>query len=362
MISQFIPVGAPVHRRRLSRLETALVARRYVLEIIPALSYRQPIVSGEMLSPMAHTLADSRLHEAGQRRWTTSPIYPKSEIMRRMLRPAIGDSLFNADGAEWKWQRQAVAPVFTHRNVLMLAPAMTATAERACRRLTVCGGQAELVSEMLTATFDVICDVALSGREHFDSATFSRAITQYFRTAGRASLLDFLGFPEWFPRPGALLAGSSVRTMHSMVAGAIEARRRHSNGPADDLLSYMLAAKDPETGRRMTAEVTLSSTCSSSSSPAMTNHRAGARLGIISARKCARPLQERARVQAGKQLSGRAAGPEDLEAMPLVGRILEEAMRLYPPVGLLRTGQILAGRMNCAAAAGCGPTISPFFP
>ena len=38
----FIPVGAPIHRRRLSRIETAFVARRNVLEIIPGLAYRQP--------------------------------------------------------------------------------------------------------------------------------------------------------------------------------------------------------------------------------------------------------------------------------------------------------------------------------
>ena len=38
----------------------------------------------------------------------------------------------------------------------------------------------------------------------------ARAITDYFRTAGRASLLDFLGFPAWFPRPGELLAARSV--------------------------------------------------------------------------------------------------------------------------------------------------------
>ena len=199
-----------------------MIARRNVLEIIPALSYRQPIVSGEMLVRW-HMLADP----AGMKRVMLDnlPNYPKSEIMRRMLRPAIGDSLFNADGAEWKWQRQAVAPVFTHRNVLALAPAMTATAERACQRLAACGGRAELVSEMLTATFDVICDVALSGREHFDSATFSKAITQYFRTAGRASLLDFLGFPEWFPRPGEL---------HGGIVRAHDARdgRSRDRGPA----------------------------------------------------------------------------------------------------------------------------------
>jgi cytochrome P450 len=149
----FVPVGAPVHRRRLSRLETALAARRNVLELIPALSYRQPIVSGEMLMRW-HMLSDP----AGMKRVMLDNLanYPKSEIMRRMLRPAIGDSLFNADGADWKWQRRAVVPVFTHRNVLALAPAMTRTAARARDRLKACGGRAEMVAEMLTATFDVI--------------------------------------------------------------------------------------------------------------------------------------------------------------------------------------------------------------
>ncbi|MBN9546784.1 MAG: cytochrome P450 [Alphaproteobacteria bacterium] len=259
--------------------------------------------------------------------------YPKSEIMRRMLRPAIGESLFNADGADWKWQRQAVAPVFTHRNVVALAPAMSATAERAIARLRQSGGRAELVKEMLTATFDVICDVALSGREHFDSETFAKAITQYFQTAGRASLLDFLGFPEWFPRPGELLAGSSVRTMHSMVAAAIEARRRHATGRADDLLDYMLAAQDPETGQRM--------------SPKDLIHNmqffivAGHETTALALSWALYLLanspdhQERARAEVAVQLGGRTAEAADLAAMPFIQQVLEEAMRLYPPVGLL---------------------------
>ena len=159
-------------------------------------------LSGDMLIRW-HMMADP----AGMKRVMLDNLanYPKSEIMRRMLRPAIGESLFNADGPDWKWQRQAVTPVFTHRNVVALAPAMTATAERAAAKLAAglndAGDRAEIVSAMLTATFDVICDVALSGRDHFDSATFSRAITQYFQTAGRASLLDFLGFRNGFPGP-----------------------------------------------------------------------------------------------------------------------------------------------------------------
>ena len=330
MTERFIPVGAPIHRRRLSRLETALAARRNVLELIPALSYRQPIVSGEMLMRW-HMMADP----AGMKRVMLDNLsnYPKSEIMRRMLRPAIGESLFNADGADWKWQRRAVAPVFTHRNVLALAPAMTRTADRACRRLSASGGRAEMVSEMLTATFDVICDVALSGREHFDAHSFGEAITGYFRTAGRASLLDFLGFPDWFPRPGELLASRSVKTMHEMVGAAIEARRRQAGPPADDLLAHMLEAQDPETGQRMTPQDLIFNMQFFIVAGHETTALALAWAIYLLAH--APEDQEKAREQASRALQGRSAAPGDLGAMPLVRQVLEEAMRLYPPVGLL---------------------------
>ena len=330
MTDTFVPVGAPIHRRRLSRLETALAARRNVLELIPALSYRQPIVSGEMLMRW-HMLADP----AGMKQVLLDRLanYPKSEIMKRMLRPAIGNSLFNAEGADWKWQRQAVAPVFTHRNVLALAPAMTATALRSCERLQHCGGRAEIVSQMLTATFDVICDVALSGREHFDSDTFGQAITGYFRTAGRASLLDFLGIPDWFPRPGTLLAATSVRTMHEMVAAAIDARRKQAAPPADDLLAHMLEAQDPETGQRMSPEELVFNMqffiVAGHETTALALSWALYLLANVPVE------QDKARQQARTVLAGRAARPEDLPSLPLVRQVLEEAMRLYPPVGLL---------------------------
>jgi cytochrome P450 len=330
MPQPFVPVAAPHPTRPLSRIETGFAARRNVLEIIPALAYRQPIVTGEMLIRW-HMLADPK----GMRRVMLENLgnYPKSEIMKRMLRPAIGNSLFNAEGAEWKWQRRAVTPVFTHRNVVALAPAMSMTAERASERLRACGGRAEMVAEMLTSTFDVICDVALSGREHFDADAFGRAITRYFQTAGRASLLDFLGVPEWMPRPGELLAGSSVRTMHRMVAQAIEERRRHQTSKADDLLDYMLAAADPETGRRMSPEDLVHNMqffiVAGHETTALALSWAFYLLANVPEQ------QERVRAEAAAQLGGRAATAADLEAMPLVEQALEESMRLYPPVGLL---------------------------
>jgi cytochrome P450 len=337
-----LPPHIEPHTRPLSILQSVRAARRNVLEIIPQIAYHRPIISGHMGSRW-HMVQDP----VALRRIFLDNVdnYPKSNVMLRMLRPAVGDSLFTSEGASWRWQRRAVAPVFAQRNVAALAPVMTATAERAVERLKS-QTQAEMVGEMLTATFDVICEVALSGREHFDSDAYSAAIVQYFETAGKASLLDFLRVPHWIPRPGEILGLGAVRTMHDMVSRAIEARRREATGGADDLLDYMLKAQDPETGQRMSPTDLLHNM----QFFIVAGHETTALSLAWSLQLLALEpqVQTEARTQAQAVLGGKAAGAEDLDAMPLIRQILEEAMRLYPPVGLLarevREADILCGR------------------
>jgi cytochrome P450 len=337
--------------RALSLLETLRAARRNVLEIIPGLSYVQPMVSGRLGSRW-HMVQDP----GALRRIFLDNVdnYPKSEVMLRMLRPAVGDSLFTSEGDSWRWQRRTVAPVFAPRNVIALAPVMTATAERTAQRLARSGGRsgmaAEMVSEMFSATFDVICDVALSGREHFDAQVYGQAIIRYFETVGRASVLDFLHVPNWMPRPGAILGKGSVRTMHAMVARAIEERRRTVAAgvtrATDDLLDHMLKAEDAETGRRMTPEELLHNMqffiVGGHETTALTLSWA---LLLLAGDGQA---QERVRAEAREALGDAPAGAEHIALTPYVNQVIEEAMRLYPPVGLLarnvRRPDLLAGR------------------
>jgi len=336
------PTIAPL-TRPLSLLQSLRAVRRNVLEILPEAAYRQPIVSGRM-SARWHMVQDP----VALRRvfLDNAENYPKSQVMVRMLRPAVGDSLFTSEGESWRWQRRVVAPVFAQRNVTALGPMMTATAERATERLRHCGGQAELVGEMLSATFDVICEVALSGREHFDAKTFGQAILRYFETAGKASVLDFLRAPDWVPRPGALLSLGAVRTMHRMVAQAIEARRKESTGKADDLLDYMLKAEDPLTGRHMSPTDLLHNMqffiVAGHETTALALSWSLLLLALYP------QVQERARAEARAALGDRAAGVAQLHAMPYVKQVIEEAMRLYPPVGILARNVLredtLAGR------------------
>jgi len=120
-VTQFEPPTVIPPTRPLSVLQSLRAARRNVLEIIPELAYRQPMVSGRM-GARWHMVQDP----IALRRVFLDNVenYPKSEVMVRMLRLAVGDSLFTSEGDAWRWQRRAVAPVFAQRNITALAPMM----------------------------------------------------------------------------------------------------------------------------------------------------------------------------------------------------------------------------------------------
>ena len=329
-MNALVPNIAP-HTQPLGMIESVRAARRNVLEVIPAICYIQPMITGWMGSRW-HMVQDP---SANKRIFLDNVAnYPKSEVMIRMVRPAVGDSLFTAEGEAWRWQRRTVAPVFAQRNVNALAPFMTETAERASARLNS-QSQHELVGEMLSATFDVICDVALSGRDHFDADVYGAAILRYFETAGKASLLDFLQMPAWVPRPGALLGRNATRTMHAMVSDAIRARQQDTGreGVMDDLLDHMLNAEDPKSGRRMTDRDVLHNM----QFFIVAGHETTAlALGWALYLMASHPeLQEHARDQAKAVLGDRPATVQDLPRLDYIRQILDETMRLYPPVGFL---------------------------
>ena len=340
-MTHFIPPTITPPAKVLGIFACLRAVRRNVLSILPGIAFTQPIVTGRTGPARWHMIQGPE----GLKRVFLDNVenYPKSEVMIRMLRSAVGSSLFTSEGPQWRWQRRAIAPVFALRHVSALAPIMTRTAERATARLMQKQEPCEIVREMLSATFDVICEVALSGREHFDAEVYGEAITRYFLTVGRASLLDFLEVPQWVPRPGEILGRGAVKTMHKMVAKAIEARRQQGVGASEDLLDYMIQAQDPETGRTMTAQDLLHNMQFFIVAGHETTALALAWSLFLLAHDPA--VQKKAHHQAREVLGERAATFADLDAMPYVQSVLEEAMRLYPPVALLARNVLKADQI-----------------
>lgn len=333
-------------RKALSILKVARAASRNLIEIIPQNAYQQPIVSGRNVARW-HMLMDPDAIERVLKDRVED--YPKSDVTVRLLGPALGESLFIAEGAHWRWQRRTAAPVFQHRNLMSLAPMMTEAADRSARRLAAhLGGEADISDEMVRVTLDVIADVATSGDEGIDRQAVSASVTDYIETIGRISLMDVLNLPGWIPRPAQLLHGDGVPAMREMLDGLIAKRAAAPHRP--DLMGFMLEAKDPETGRAMTPAELRDNMLAFLTAGHETTALALAwslYLAALYPDVQAR-LADEARALCG---NGPAEGTH-LDGLRFTRQVIEEAMRLYPPAGML-------SRKALAEDELCGRRIRP---
>lgn len=330
------PPRVPLSNEPLGIWGSVRAGQRNVLELIPEMATRAPILSGRtgkrwhmVMDPGAlkHVLRD-RVDD-----------YPKSLVTKLILEPAIGDSLFVAEGAEWMWQRRTAAPVFSHRNVAALAPVMTLAAERASDRIGRGVGRAvDAFDEMVITTFEVISDVTFSEGAGFDRAGVHKAIESYISQTAKVSLLDIIGAPAWVPRPHRMFQATAMRDMKRVADSAIDARRTEGAKPVPDLLDLMMAGEDPKSGRRMTTAELRDNLLTF----IVAGHETTALTLSWALYLCAfdPEVQTAARDEAQAALGSRAAGVADIANLPLTRRIVDEALRLYPPAAFLsRTAQ-----------------------
>ncbi|MFA8387654.1 MAG: cytochrome P450 [Pelagibaca sp.] len=346
--AQDLPVRAVLVREPLNILQSWQASRHNLLTIIPEASTRQSIVSGRT-GTRWHMLTDP----AAIRHVLLENVenYPKSIVTKNLLRPAIGDSLFIAEGKHWRWQRRTAAPAFSHRNVAALAPVMTRAAERSADRITRAGNRAvNLLDEMITTTFDVISDVTFSGDSGFDRTAVQQAIDLYISDAGKVSLFDVLGLPDWIPRPGRNLATNGMGDMKAAADAVIDARQSEGRQTPPDLLDLLLEGQDPKTGRTMSTEEIRDNLLTF----IVAGHETTALTLAWSLYLCAfdPAVQDKARVEAQSVLQGRAATADDLPHLPYTRQIIDEALRLYPPAAIV-------SRTTLAQDTLCGTPIHP---
>lgn len=329
------PVRVALATKPLGILGSLQAGRRNVLELIPEIATHAPILSGTTGKRWHMVMDPEALHRILRERVED---YPKSLVTKLILGPAIGNSLFVAEGADWMWQRRTAAPVFTHRNIAALAPVMTAAADRAVARFDAAAGQKiDAFDAMVTATFEVISDVTFSG-QGFDRAGVHRAIEDYIGQTAKLSLLDILGAPAWVPRPGRMFSGAALRQMKTMADQAIDQRRQRPSSGVPDLLDLLLAGEDPKSGRKMNLDELRDNLLTF----IVAGHETTALTLAWSLYLCAfdPKVQAAARAEAQAVLGHRPALAADLPALPLIRRIVDEALRLYPPAAFLsRTAQ-----------------------
>src|SRR5690242_10788987 len=133
----------------LGRLSFIAVFVRNPLETLPRAVYERDVV---------------RYRE---RVWITSPSLVRKVLLDdreryrklssiRLLGPLLGRGILTSEGAEWKWQRQAAAPMFRQQDLLRLVPAFVEATERLVARWRARPGLQAIDRDMTRVTFEVI--------------------------------------------------------------------------------------------------------------------------------------------------------------------------------------------------------------
>jgi len=261
--------------------------------------------------------------------------FRRDPATRRSFSPVIGEaSLFLADGADWRWQRRAVAPIFRHETLLSFVPAFAAMAERQVQRWRAIKGGAtvDAAAALTRTTFDIIVETMLGGSASLDADRYSRALTLNFETMPWHLIYAILGLPEWLPFPRRRRALKARDFLHADVLRIVR-ERSAANAARPDLLDLLLSARDPETGRSMSAEEAMKNL--------LTFITAGHETTAVALTWTLWLVAKDQRVQAQlfdevAAVAGRdPIGTAQVEKLSFCRQVIYEAMRLYPPAPVI---------------------------
>jgi cytochrome P450 len=309
--------------------------------------FEQPIVIGEgalgrvtvLSDPAAirHVLVDNAAN------------YRKDDLQRRVLAPGLGNGLLTAEGEAWRLQRRVLAPLFNPRTITSFVPAMAEASERLVRRWhrRPDGRVLDASVEMTRVTLDVLERTIFTQGLARDPDALGRAITRYFEAIGPIDPLDVFGLPRWVPRLGRIRARPALRFFEEVV-GELIARRKALLASADaaprDLLTLLLEAADPETGKGLSdLEVRANLVTFIGAGHETTANALSWSLYLLSQAPDARARLER---EVDEVLCHDKFAPHDLERLVFTRAVIEEAMRLYPPVPFMSRAALKDDRIG----------------
>ena len=325
------PPKSPLLTKPLALKQLVKIARRNLLEIFPEMTLRQKIVSGRLIRKKWHLIMSK---EANQRILSGNIAnYPKSFVMRNLLRPSIGDGLILAEGASWRWQRRTAAPVFSPRNLKALTPLMSLAATRSIERLKASNGKIEMFDEMLKATFEVIVAVCFSPKDEYLKRDIHAAIDKYVKMNTVFSMYDMMGLPSWFPRPNGRYRKKTIQNMKRLADEVIKERQNTHSTPPYDFLDLLLQSEDPKSARKMTAKDIRDNLLTFIVAGHVTTTITLAWAFYLLAFD--EDAQTRLYQEASDALQGGIAGDEHQEKLPFTEQVVKETLRLYPAVAVI---------------------------
>lgn len=247
------------------------------------------------------------------------------------MRMITGDSLLTLSGEEWRAQRRMIQPVFHHQHLRGFRDCMveeTGKMLERWRELAAGGREIELCSEMSRLTYSIVGRTLFGADISADAETVERSMAVVLEHIYHR-LEHVLNLPAIFPTPANRRFREALDGLDDVVYRMIAQRKERSREGAD-LLSLMMRARDPETGeglsdvelRNETITLLLAGHETTANALSWTFHHLSRHP----------EMESRLRNEVSDVLAERLPQTEDLSRLLYTSAVLNESMRLSPPI------------------------------
>jgi cytochrome P450 len=257
--------------------------------------------------------------------------YPRPPAVRDRLQAIVGDGLVGAEGAAWVRSRRMAQPAFRRHHLdrfCALFAEATAEVLDTWERAAELGRPLDVEAEMVRVSLANLGASLFQADWRRDMERIAPAVTDIlaFANSRLTSVVD----TSRLPLPSTRRFHRRLELLDSILYPLIAERRRSPGG--DDLVSMLVDARD-EDGARLTDKQVRDETISFFIAGHATI--ASALTWTWYLLSTHPESWRRLRAEVDDVLGGRPPAAADLPRLRYAGMVVQEAMRLYPPVYLL---------------------------
>lgn len=251
----------------------------------------------------------------------------------RTSRAIIGRGLLTTDGAYWKMRRRQIQPAFRPDHVQRVVPAMNQAVNEMFARWETAhrsGQPISLTDEMQTLTLTVMCRALLSvGIDSEAARKFGAAVRDSLYVVRRKNT-SLCPMPRWVPDRNNRALRATRDVLDEFLIAHLQPRLAPGVAPQTDIAQGILDARDPETGEALPWQSILdeSKTLFSAGFETTSSMLAWALHRLSQHPEIAAVMHD----EVDRVLAGRAPTWEDLPRLAYTAQVINETMRLYPPV------------------------------
>ena len=260
------------------------------------------------------------------------------------MKPIFGEGLLTSNGEAWRRQRRIIQPIFHRDRIAVFANVVTAATHNQLERWqnhARTGQPFDIAAEMARLTQTIILRTLFSAEPGENSDALREAFTVVNGHILRR-MLSISNLTQYLPTARNRRFKYALQVLDQEVQTLIDERCRGKH--KDDLLSLLLRARDPETGQGMRAQQVRDEVMTAF----IAGHETSANglawtLYLLSRNPDA---EARLRMELDRVLGSRAPCFDDLPSLNYTRWVIDESLRLFPPVYALSRTALSADNID----------------